>query len=49
MWIIVAMLPKPSTGLNRSASVHSTACFEAFPGMTEFSERVVSQQPASAR
>lgn len=49
MWIIVAMLLQPSTGLNRSAYVHSTACFAAFPGMTEFSERAVSQQPASAR
>jgi hypothetical protein len=42
MWITVAMLPKPSTGLNRSASVHSTTYFAAFLGMTEFSEHAVS-------
>jgi len=42
MWIIVVTLPKPSTGLNRSTSVHSTAYSEAFLGMTEFSDRAVS-------
>jgi len=42
MWTIVAMLPKPSTGLNRPAFVHSTAYFAAFRGMTEFSEHAVS-------
>jgi hypothetical protein len=42
MWIIVAMLPTPSNGLNRSAFVHSTAYFAAFLGMTEFSEHAAS-------
>jgi len=49
MWIIVAMLPKPSTGLNRSASARSTASCAAFLGMTEFSKRAISYEPASAR
>jgi len=31
------MLLTPSTGPNRSASVHSTAYFAVFLGMTEFS------------
>jgi hypothetical protein len=42
MWIIVEMLPEPSTGLNRSAFAHSTASCAVFLGMTGFSDRVVS-------
>lgn len=49
MWIIVVMLPGPSTGLNPSASVRSIASCVASRGMTEVSDRTVSSQPASAR
>lgn len=47
MWIIVAMPPDSSTGLNRYASVCSTASCAAILGTTEPSYGVVSQQPAS--
>lgn len=49
MWIIVAMLPDPSTGLNRFAFVYSTASCAAFLGTTESSYGVNSWQPESAR
>ena len=42
VWIIVAMLPKPSTGLNRSASVYSIDSCTAFLGMTEVSNGAIS-------